>query len=69
MMDARGQGESGGNLVTYGWKERYDTVAITNALYATERMKRLFALGVSMGAAVALESAAVEPRCWGAIFG
>jgi uncharacterized protein len=67
MMDARGHGDSGGNLVTYGWKERYDTVAITNALYATERVKRLFALGVSMGAAVALESAAVEPRISGVV--
>jgi uncharacterized protein len=67
MMDARGLGESGGNLVTYGWKERYDTVAITNAFDATERVKRLFALGVSMGAAVALESAAVEPRISGVV--
>jgi fermentation-respiration switch protein FrsA (DUF1100 family) len=49
-------------MVTYGWKERYDTVAITNALYATESVRHLFALGVSMGAAVALQSAAVEPR-------
>lgn len=29
MMDARAQGESGGDMVTFGWKERYDTVAIT----------------------------------------
>jgi uncharacterized protein len=62
MMDSRAHGESGGKIATYGWKERYDTVAITNALYAGERVDHLFALGVSMGAAIALQSAAVEPR-------
>jgi uncharacterized protein len=62
MMDSRAHGESGGAMATYGWKERYDTVAITDALYATERVRHLYALGVSMGAAIALQSAAVEPR-------
>ena len=62
MMDARAHGKSGGNMATYGWKERYDTVAITDALYSAERVRHLFALGVSMGASIALQSAAVEPR-------
>jgi uncharacterized protein len=62
MMDSRAQGQSGGAMVTYGWKEKYDTVAITNALYSTERVRHLGALGVSLGAAIALQSAAVEPR-------
>ena len=62
MMDSRAHGESGGEMATYGWKERYDTVAITDALYATENVRHLYALGVSMGAAIALQSAAVEPR-------
>ena len=62
MMDARAHGKSGGSMATYGWKERYDTVAITDALYSTERVRHLFALGVSMGASIALQSAAVEPR-------
>jgi alpha-beta hydrolase superfamily lysophospholipase len=62
MMDARAHGKSGGNMATYGWKERYDTVAITDALYSTEHVRHLFALGVSMGASIALQSAAVEPR-------
>ncbi|HTU32901.1 MAG TPA: alpha/beta hydrolase [Candidatus Acidoferrum sp.] len=67
MMDSRAQGESGGSIATYGWKERYDTVAVTNALYTTERVHHLFALGVSMGAAIALQSAAVEPRIEGVV--
>jgi alpha-beta hydrolase superfamily lysophospholipase len=62
MMDSREHGESGGGMCTYGWKERHDTVAITNALYRSEKVRHLYALGVSMGAAIALESAAVEPR-------
>ena len=35
---------------------------IVNALYASEHVQHLGALGVSMGAAIALQSAAVEPR-------
>jgi alpha-beta hydrolase superfamily lysophospholipase len=62
MMDSRAQGESGGEMATFGWKERYDTIAITDALYASQRVRHLYALGVSMGAALALQSAAVEPR-------
>lgn len=62
MMDSRAHGESSGKQCTYGWKERYDTVAITDALYKTENVRHLYALGVSMGAAIALQSAAVEPR-------
>lgn len=62
MMDSRAQGESGGDIETYGWKERYDTVAITDALYASEQVRHFYALGVSLGAAIALQSAAVEQR-------
>jgi alpha-beta hydrolase superfamily lysophospholipase len=67
MMDSRAHGESGGDMATYGWKERFDTVAITNALYSQEDVRHLGALGVSMGAAIALQSAAVEPRIEGVI--
>jgi uncharacterized protein len=62
MMDSRAHGKSDGNMATYGWKERNDTVAITDALYASEKVRHLYAHGVSMGAAIALQSAAVEPR-------
>jgi uncharacterized protein len=37
-------------------------VAITDALFASEKVRHLCAHGVSMGAAIALQSAAVEPR-------
>ncbi len=67
MMDSRAHGASGGEMATYGWKERYDTIAITDALYSTESVRHLYALGVSMGAAIALQSAAVEPRIEGVV--
>jgi uncharacterized protein len=66
-MDSRAHGTSGGEMATYGWKERHDTVAVTDALYATEKVGHLCALGVSMGAAIALQSAAVEPRIAGVV--
>jgi pimeloyl-ACP methyl ester carboxylesterase len=68
MMDSRAHGESGGDMATYGWKERHDTVAVVDTLYSTEKVSHLYALGVSMGAAVALQSAVVEPRIEGVVF-
>jgi pimeloyl-ACP methyl ester carboxylesterase len=62
MMDARAHGASEGPMATYGWLERNDTRAIVEVLEATERPRHLFALGESMGAGIALQSAAVEPR-------
>lgn len=62
MMDAREQGASDGTLTTFGWKERWDTKAIIDALYASEEPRNVFELGESMGAAIALQSAAVDPR-------
>lgn len=67
MMDARAHGASEGEMATYGWKEQYDTRAIVNALYASEKVRRLFALGESMGAAIALQSAPIEPRIAGVV--
>ena len=62
MMDARAHGESEGPMATYGWLERNDTRAIVDALVATEHPLHIFALGESMGAGIALQSAEVDPR-------
>jgi uncharacterized protein len=67
MMDARAHGASGGEVATYGWNERHDTVAVADALYSTEKVSHLYALGVSMGGAIALQSAAVDPRIEGVV--
>jgi len=62
MMDSRAHGQSGGTTATYGWIERHDMVAIDDALYSTEKVRHLYALGVSMGASIALQTAAIDPR-------
>jgi uncharacterized protein len=67
MMDGRAHGESGGNMATFCWLERRDTQAIIDSIYATEPVRNLFALGSSMGAAIALQSAAVDPRIAGVV--
>jgi len=67
MMDARAHGESEGAMATYGWLERNDTRAIVDALEASEHPRHLFALGESMGAGIALQSAAVQPRIEGVV--
>ncbi|HYL09551.1 MAG TPA: alpha/beta fold hydrolase [Candidatus Acidoferrales bacterium] len=62
MMDARAHGASEGTMATYGWKERYDSQSVVDALEKTEKIGQLYALGESMGAAIALQSAGIEPR-------
>src|SRR6266850_521866 len=76
MMDARAHGASEGPMATYGWLERNDTRAIIDALVSSEQRRNesiqwqgpppppfhLFALGESMGAGIALQSAAADPR-------
>jgi pimeloyl-ACP methyl ester carboxylesterase len=62
MMDSRAHGESEGDLATYGWKEREDVRAIVTALEHQVNVRCEFAFGVSMGAGIALQAAAVEPH-------
>jgi len=62
MMDARVHGDSGGAMATYGWIERHDTQSIVDALEVEEHPRHLFVLAESMGAGIALQSAAIEPR-------
>jgi len=67
MMDSRAHGDSGGAMATYGWLERNDTRAVIDALTAAEKPRNIFELGSSMGAAIALQSAGVEPRIAGVV--
>lgn len=62
LVDSRAHGESEGPIATYGWLERNDTRAIVDELVSTEHPVHIFALGESMGAGIALQSAAVDPR-------
>jgi hypothetical protein len=62
MMDTRAHGESEGAMATYGWLECNDTRAVIDALVATEHPTHIFALGESVRAGLALQSATVDPR-------
>jgi alpha-beta hydrolase superfamily lysophospholipase len=62
LMDARAHGESEGSIGTYGWLEGNDSRAIVDALVAAEHPAHLYALGESMGAGMALQSAGADPR-------
>jgi hypothetical protein len=67
IMDSRAHGESGGNMATYGYLERQDTRAIIDKVDASEKPHNIYALGSSMGAAIALQSAAVDSRIDGVV--
>ncbi len=67
LMDSRAHGESGGAFVTLGWKERGDVRAIISALEGRENVRCVFALGISMGAAIALQAAAGDARIAGVV--
>jgi alpha-beta hydrolase superfamily lysophospholipase len=67
LMDSRAQGESGGDIGTYGWLERHDAKVIDDALLSSESVRHLFYFGESMGAAIALQSAAVDLRIAGVV--
>jgi pimeloyl-ACP methyl ester carboxylesterase len=67
LMDSRAHGESGGAIATLGWKERDDVRAIISALESREKVRCVYALGVSMGAAIALQAAGEDARIAGVI--
>ncbi len=62
MMDSRAQGESGGALATYGAKESEDVAVTVSELERRFTIGHLFAIGVSMGGAIALDATAADPR-------
>lgn len=62
MMDQRAHGASEGAIASYGWLERKDASAVTDALVEAEHPMHIFALGNSMGAGIALQSAAADRR-------
>jgi pimeloyl-ACP methyl ester carboxylesterase len=61
--DARAHGESGGTFCSYGVLERRDVSRALDAVKAD----RAVLFGSSLGAAVALQAAAVDPRIQGVI--
>jgi len=62
LPDARAHGLSGGEIASYGIKERYDIRAWVNWLEENAHPKCVFGFGESMGAGQVLQSLAVETR-------
>lgn len=60
LPDSRAHGESGGKFVTYGLLERHDVIAWANWLKRAG-CRKLYGVGESLGAAVLIEAAAIQP--------
>jgi len=64
LYDSRGHGESEGNYCTYGFFEKYDLSAAISYLESRTDIPRgsFGVFGTSMGAAVAIQGAAIDRR-------
>ena len=60
LPDARAHGESGGAVATYGLLERDDIHRWVDWLYSEQHSTCVYGFGESMGAALVLQSLAVE---------
>jgi dienelactone hydrolase len=68
MYDERASGESGGNHRSYGWEDTRDVKAAIQFLNSHNAGKSIGAMGCSMGADIAVYSAALYPEI-GAVWG
>jgi pimeloyl-ACP methyl ester carboxylesterase len=64
LYDSRRHGDSDGKYCTYGFYEKHDTTTIIDYLIARPdiTLRSIGLLGTSMGAAVAFQVAAIDPR-------
>ena len=68
LPDLRAHGASTGRYVTFGALEKRDLLALTEQLAEQGRLREpLYVFGFSMGAAIAVQYAALEPRCRGVV--
>jgi len=68
LLDLRGHGYSGGQYITWGVKEKRDVKTVVDKLVATEPLSdKIYVCGSSTGGSVAIQYAAIEPRCKGVI--
>ena len=66
LIDLRAHGASGGQYVTYGAMEKNDVKAVVDALLKESAARPpVYAFGVSLGGATAIQYAAIDPRCKG----
>jgi len=62
LPDSRAHGESGGEFATYGLKEADDLHRWVSWIYTHDSPRCVYGFGESYGAALILQSLAVEPR-------
>lgn len=66
LPDLRAHGRSGGRYVTFGAKEKYDVKAVIDALLGEGQIHEpIYAFGATLGATIAIQYAAIDPRCKG----
>lgn len=64
LYDSRAHGDSGGRYCTYGFYEKHDTSTVINYLHTRSdlRLGKIGLMGTSMGAAIAVQVAAIDSR-------
>jgi pimeloyl-ACP methyl ester carboxylesterase len=62
LVDMRRHGESGGKYCTYGYYEKHDVVGLIDKISAEKPGLPITLLGTSMGAAIAIQAAAIDSR-------
>jgi alpha-beta hydrolase superfamily lysophospholipase len=68
LMDLRAHGRSGGKYITYGAKEKHDVQAVMDALVQNKQVAEPFyVFGANLGAAVAIQYAAIDSRVKGVV--
>jgi alpha-beta hydrolase superfamily lysophospholipase len=67
LLDPRGHGESTGQYMTYGAKEKHDLKAVADHLFARGYAGPVYLFGVTHGGSIALQYAAIDPRVQGVV--
>ena len=68
LPDLRAHGRSGGQYVTWGALEKTDIRSILDAVITEDMLSRdVYVVGASLGGCVAIQYAAVDPRCKGVL--
>jgi pimeloyl-ACP methyl ester carboxylesterase len=68
LPDMRAHGRSGGKYITWGAKEKLDIKSVMDRLIAGGTVSdKIYVCGASMGGCIAIQYAAIEPRCHGVL--
>jgi len=68
LPDLRAHGDSSGKYITWGAKEKHDIKAVIDVMIDTGRIEpRIYVMGSSLGGCVAIQYAAIDPRCKGVL--